>query len=115
MLVSLLLPFLHQSNMEQVSINDFQPPSTLKMHFCFTKVDLFKVWLRLIGYMQFLMISLKSSLHVFVVHSAPCHCVLKGSGHWMLGRNAYAQADCFPFFWGSFAEVFIQCLLPLLL
>lgn len=91
------------------------PLSTLKMHFYFIKVDLFKVWLRLIGSVLFLMISLKSSLYVFVVHSALYHHVLKCSGHWMLGRNAYAQADRCPFLWGRFVEVFIQCLLPLLL
>lgn len=46
------------------------------MQFPFCEVDLIKMHLKLIGYMPFLVISLKSSLHVSVNHSAVCYCVL---------------------------------------
>lgn len=49
------------------------------MQFPFCEVDLFKMHLKLISYVPFLTISLKSSLHMFVVHSAVCYCVLMGT------------------------------------
>lgn len=45
-LVSLLLPFLYQSNMEQVGRNYL--PSLLNICFSFNKVYLFKVWLKIL-------------------------------------------------------------------
>lgn len=71
------------------------------MQFPFCEVDLFKMHLKLIGYMPFLVISLKSSLHVSVNHSAVCYCVLMDTEPLDALQEYQCHSWLLPFFLGK--------------